>query len=252
MILANIAYLNTAPYLHFMSRRWLARHSMVHGNPRQLGELARQGKVDAGVFSLIDAWALVASGEFEFLGDLGIAGRGPIQSILYFGPKNPKDIEGKAIAVTPHTATTSRLMEIWLKQKIGVKGWTQVSPGEKAEATLLIGDDALTRKLAKIPGDQEPTDLSQAWTDWTGLPFVFARWAVRKSLPEAEKRDLLLSLISGLDLSLDDLEAVAAKRAEDTAFEPDFIQAYLKGILYRIGPEEEKGMALFKEKLDQL
>jgi chorismate dehydratase len=252
MNLANIAYLNTAPYFHFMSKRWMQRHNMIHGNPRQLGELARQGGVDAGVFSLIDAWELVDKGDFEFLGDLGIAGRGPIQSILLFGPRDPKSLEGKRIAVTSHTATTSRLMQIWLKEKVGVKNWTQVDLGEKADATLLIGDEALRRKAAKIPGENAPFDLSAEWQSWTGLPFVFARWAIRKSLPEAEKRELLVSLISSLELSLDDLETVAAKRAEDTAFAPEFIEAYLRGIQYRLGPEEHKGMDLFKQKLDQV
>jgi chorismate dehydratase len=217
-----------------------------------LGDMARRGEVDAGVFSLIDAWELVASGEFEYLGNLGIAGRGPIQSILLFGAANPQQLEGKSIAVTSHTATTARLMEIWLKEKIGVKNWTRVLPGEAAAATLLIGDEALRRNASGLPGEARPIDLSAEWTAWTGLPFVFARWAVRKSLPEPEKRELLLSLISGLELSLDDIETVASSRAQDTVFEPAFIEAYLRGIIYRLGPEEEKGMALFKEKLNQL
>ena len=249
MILANIPYLNTAPYFHFFSKRWLSRHTIVNANPRELGDMARAGKLDAGLFSLVDAWSLVDSGNYEFLGDLGIAGKGPIQSILLFGTSDPASLEGKAISVTSHTATSSRLMEVWLKQKHGIKVWENVPLGQSSHATLLIGDEALRRKQAAIPGDPAPIDLCEAWTEWTGLPFVFARWAVKKSLPEAEKRELLLSLISGLELSLDDLETVAQARAMDSAFEADFIQTYLKGIIYRMGPEEERGMALFKEKL---
>lgn len=252
MILGKIPYLNTTPYFHFLSDRWLKQHTVVNAPPRQLGDMAREGKLDAAPFSLVDAASLVAEGSFEFLGDLGIAGHGPIQSIMLFGVKDPASLEGKAIAVTSHTATTVRLMEVWLKEKIGIKHWTAVRPGENSAATLLIGDDALTRKLRGLPGDPPPIDLCQAWSEWTGLPFVFARWAVRKSLPEQQKRELLVSMQSAVELALDDLEIVASRASEDTAFEAALIQDFLKGIIYRMGPKELEGQRLFLDKLGAL
>jgi len=109
VILGKIPYLNTTPYFHFLSERWLKQHVIISASPARLGEMARAGKLDAAPFSLVDADALVESGKFEYLGDLGIAGQGEIQSILLFGVKNPKSLEGKAIAVSSHTATTVRL-----------------------------------------------------------------------------------------------------------------------------------------------
>jgi chorismate dehydratase len=211
--------------------------------------MARSGKLDAAPFSLVDAAALVKEGGFEYLGQLGIAGKGEIQSIRLFGVKDPRSLEGKSIAVTSHTATTVRLMELWLHQSIGLKKFNLVAMGQSAAATLLIGDDALSRGLRKLPGDPAPIDLCQCWSEWTGLPFVFARWAVRKDLPEAQKRELQLSLLSAVELALDDLEIVAQKCSEDTAFDEGFIRAYLEGIIYKIGPEEEAGAKLFLEKL---
>lgn len=249
MILGRIPYLNTAPYFHFFSQRWLQQHTIINATPAQLGGMARQGQLDAALFSLVDGQALVEKGDFEFLGDLGIAGFGEIQSIRLFGVRDPKTLEGKAVAVSSHTATTVRLMDVWLKEKVGVSAHSKVAISQAASATLLIGDDALTRGLNPLPGDPAPIDLCEQWSQWTGLPFVFARWAVRKSLPEAQKRELQLSLMSAVELALDDLEIVAQRASEDTAFEPDFIQAYLKGIRYKIGPDEEKGARLFLEKL---
>jgi chorismate dehydratase len=249
MILGKIPYLNTKPYFHFLSERWLRQHVIVSETPAQLGNLARQGKLDAAPFSLVDAHGLVESGEFEYLGDLGIAGSGTIQSILLFGVKNPKSLEGKSIAVTSHTATTVRLMEIWLKENVGLSSFSLVSMGSSAQGTLLIGDDALGRKLRPLPGDHAPIDLCAEWTAWTGLPFVFARWAVRKSLSEKEKRELHLSMLSAVDLALDDLEIVAEKASEDTPFPAEFIEAYLKGIIFKLGDSEKAGAKLFLEKL---
>jgi len=41
---------------------------------------------------------------------------------------------------------------------------------------LLIGDRAMR---ACLPGFVHAYDLGQEWFDWTGLPFVYAVWAVR-------------------------------------------------------------------------
>jgi chorismate dehydratase len=249
MILGKIPYLNTKPYFHFLSQRWLRQHVVLSETPAQLGHLARAGKLDAAPFSLVDADALVESGAFEYLGDLGIAGSGEIQSILLFGVKNPRSLEGKSVAVTSHTATTVRLMELWLREKVGLKAFNKVPMGSSASGTLLIGDDALGRKLRPLPGDHAPIDLCAEWTAWTGLPFVFARWAVRKSLPDKEKRELQLSMLSAVELALDDLESVAEKASEDTPFPAEFIQAYLQGIIFKLGENEKAGAKLFLEKL---
>ena len=45
-----------------------------------------------------------------------------------------------------------------------------------ADAVLLIGDRAMR---ACLPGFAYAFDLGQEWFDWTGLPFVYAVWAVR-------------------------------------------------------------------------
>jgi chorismate dehydratase len=253
MKLGKIPYINTAPYFHFLSKRWLGRHQVISGHPRQLGLMAREGGLDAGPFSLVDALELVESGEFEWLGKLGIAGRGPIQSILLFAPKDLLSLKGKAIAVTPHTATTSRLMEVWLREKVGLKSWQTVGPGDVSSmATLLIGDEALRRSRHLSPSEIPPIDLCEEWTNWTGLPFVFARWAVRKSLPEPEKRELALSLRSAVELALDDLEAVAEAAAQDSAFDEAFIRQYLGQIIFNLGDDELKSIELFQNKLSAL
>jgi predicted solute-binding protein len=112
-----------------------------------LGDLARLGKVDAGVFSFVDGLELVASGEFEWLGAMGIAGQGPIASILLCGTTDPGSLAGKNIAISPQTATTVRLLEVLLKQEFGVSDASFVAPDAPAAARLLIGDEALRWKL---------------------------------------------------------------------------------------------------------
>lgn len=250
MILGRMPYVNVAPYYHFLSPRWLQQHTVKQANPRQLGELARAGQLDAAPFSLVDAWDLVESGEFEWIGDLGIAGKGPIQSILLVGVHDPASLGGQGIRVSPQTATTVRLLEIWLRQRLGVLDYTLQEEDGPGKARLLIGDEALRVSLA---ASGEPAiDLCQTWTAWTGLPFVFARWAMRKSLSDREKRELLVSLSSAVDLGMDDIEDVVQAQADRTGLPSHGIDSYLRGIRYRLKSDDLAGLEEFKKRLSQL
>lgn len=251
MRLGRIPFINMAPYYHFLSARWLDQHELSLGNPRQLGNLAKAGKLDAAPFSYADGVELRASGEFEWLDALGIAGHGRIRSILLVGASDPLALAGQAIAVTPHTATTVRLLEVWLQQKHGVKDYRLVGPDHTAAARLLIGDEALKRHL-ELGGKEPQIDLSAEWSSWTGLPFVFARWAVRSGLPARAKAELALSVRSALDLALDDLEDVAKAQAERSKLPQAEIMAYLQGIRFRLGPNELAGAAEFERRLAEL
>src|SRR5690606_32831367 len=59
--------------------------------------------------------------------------------------------------------------------------------GERAAATLRIGDIALRREA--LPGTTV-YDLGAEWWSWTGLPFAFAVWQVRRDADPAEVRRL--------------------------------------------------------------
>lgn len=251
MRIGYIPYVNMAPFYHFLGARWLEQHAMIPGNPRQLGQAAREGKLDAAPFSYVDSLSLIEGGDFEWLEAMGVIGQGPIRSILLCGCADPKALAGQAIAVTPQTSTTVRLMEVWLRERHGVLDYRLSGPDDNAAARLFIGDDALRRKL-ELGATEPQIDLCNAWTEWTGLPFVFARWAVRKDVPARAKVELTMALRSALDLALHDLRHVAETQAERIGLPADEIEPYLKGIRYRLGEEELKGAQLFEEKLARL
>lgn len=251
MKFGSIPFVNMAPYYHFLSARWLDEHQVVSGSPRQLGALAKTGKLDAAPFSYVDGLELVQGGEFEWLGSMGIAGFGPIRSILLVGAENAQAAAGRPVAVSPHTATTVRLMEIWLRQRHGVSDYRLAGPEDPTPLRLLIGDEALRRKLER--GGSEPqVDLSEEWTLWTGKPFVFARWAIRKSLPEREKLRLRISVSSALDLALADLDDVARAQNERCGIDTSEILPYLKAIRFKLGADELAGASEFENKLGML
>jgi predicted solute-binding protein len=213
--------------------------------------MARAGQVDAGLFSLVDVWDLEAKGLFEAIGSFGIAGKGAIGSILLFGVKEPQELEGQAIGVTGQTATTARLLELWLRQKVGLKSFRLVPLDQPAAASLLIGDQALTRRLSLSAREPRPIDLCEEWSRWTSTSFVFARWAVRKSLAPGEKAGLVSAIQASLDRSLSatGMRELCAHLARQTGFPANFLNDYLRGIRYFLGDEETAGMKLFRGKL---
>ncbi|HTB23513.1 MAG TPA: MqnA/MqnD/SBP family protein [bacterium] len=248
MKFGTIPFVNMAPYYHFLSARWLEEHQVVSGNPRQLGGLAKTGRLDAAPFSYADGLELVAGGEFEWLESMGIAGFGPIRSILLVGVARPKDVIGQSIAVSPQTATTVRLLEVWLRQRHGITDYQLTGLDDPSSLRLLIGDDALRRKV-EWGRDESQIDLSAEWSEWTGKPFVFARWAVRKRLPDRDKMRLAVSVRSALELGLGDLDDVTRAQSERTGLPQAELLAYLKGIRFKLGPAELAGAAEFEEKL---
>ena len=85
------------------------------------------------------------------------------------------------------------------------------------------------------------------WWLWQHLPFVFAVWAIRKDAGAEEKKHLETALTRSLGLNGRQLDAVAAERAADLGVPADELAAYLAGFIYRLGPQEEEGLARFKE-----
>ncbi|MGH8003447.1 MAG: menaquinone biosynthesis protein [Limisphaerales bacterium] len=242
-VIGKIPFLNSFPFYSCWENLPVKTVELF---PKQLGELAREGKIDGGLLSLFDYFTV--EDEFSAL-DLGIAARGPVKSILLFTDCPLWDLSGKQMAVTDQTATSFRLLRLILEIKekqTGLRYTTDFS--EKTVGMLLIGNQALAEKREKLRTYRYLYDLSEFWHHWTGLPFVFAVWAFRKTLPPAVVDKIKIQLESSLEKSLANLEKVAALGSEEMGSLEERT-TYLSGIIYRLGPEEKKGLELFKSAL---
>ncbi len=230
-----IPYLNCEPF--FFHLRGVKR---VPLNPRRLGQAIAAGELDAGPLSIVDHLRLEP--ELAPL-PFGIATAGPARSVLVFSERPLTELGGAVIGVTSETSTSVELLRVLLalKHEVAPAGW--VTPDESCAATLLIGDEAI-RRLTRGPAAPCVTDLGAEWSQWTGLPFVFARWAVRTVVPEAERLALASSLDRALDRGLESLSQIARAR-RDTGWREREVVAYLRGFTYRLGANEEKAMAEF-------
>jgi chorismate dehydratase len=107
---------------------------------------------------------------------------------------------------------------------------------------LLIGDPALD--FLRSPRQHEIWDLGAVWYELTGLPFVYAVWALRRGI---ENRRLRRQLREAKSFGLDTLDSIISSRSE---YEYDFRKDYLGWhIHYHLGTDEKRGLAKFMELL---
>jgi chorismate dehydratase len=238
----RISYLNVEPFFHAFP--WPLADALP---PRALGEAVADGRLDAGPLPLADCIRLEATvGLLPF----GIATRERARSVFLFSARPLAELAGARIAVTGETATSVRLLRMLLAFRYEVERPRLVDVDAPADAVLLIGDAALRARHGRWP---RPLcfDLGEEWSRWTGLPCVFAAWAIRRDAGPEARAALADALDRALDDGLRDLPAIARARADVRSWglgEADVLE-YLRGFTYRLGPEEDKAMVEFRRLL---
>jgi chorismate dehydratase len=243
---ARIPYANAAPFYALWGDAPFAVRNLV---PRELGREAEAGTVDLGLMASADFLRLGA--RFELLRPaLGVATRGAVQSVLLFSRRPAGSLAGALVSVTPETSTSIKLLRVLLDVRRGLEGVRYVRGLEpaQADALLMIGDRAMRMRQQRPEGFTHTLDLGSDWLEWTGLPFVYAVWAVRGALEAPVKTELGAFLDASLAAGLASLPEVARQQTE-TGWSAEEMEAYLRRFRYRLGPEELKGLARFEELL---
>jgi chorismate dehydratase len=244
-VAARIPYANAAPFYALWADAPFAVRNL---SPRDLGREAEAGAVDLGLMAAADYLRL--QDRFELLAELGVAARGPVQSVLLFSRRPAAALGGARVSVTPETSTSSRLLRLLLDVRRSLEGVQYVrglEPGQ-ADALLLIGDRAMRMRRQRPPGFTHTLDLGEDWLEWIGLPFVYAVWVVRRDVDPGIKQELRDFLEASLTAGLADLPEVSRQQTEP-GWPPAEMEAYLRRFHYRLGPEDLAGLGRFEELL---
>jgi chorismate dehydratase len=129
-----------------------------------------------------------------------------------------------------------------------------------SDAALLIGDNALKfmeqndlpniesqKPIVRLGSEPlEVFDLAERWRFLTGLPFVFAFWAVRDGFKDSAVVD---TLKASRDFGVGNIPTIAARYSEALQIKKEFIQAYLeKNVHYYMEQPCLEALQLFYEK----
>jgi chorismate dehydratase len=94
----------------------------------------------------------------------------------------------------------------------------------------------------------EVHDLGQAWRSWTGLPMVFAVWAVRRDYAAANPgavKDVHEAFQRSRDLCLGELDEAAAAAARWEPFDAATLAAYFRALDFSLGERQIAGVREF-------
>ena len=225
--------------------------SVSRDMPSVCAEKLARGDADVG---------LIPSIEFRRIADLvrveglGIAADSEVRSVLLVS-KVPRG-KIRSVSLDPASRTSAVLVRILLKRVYGldpeyrspspesrVPSPGSISVPDASDARLVIGDPALKARLH----GQVVLDLAAEWKSWTGYPFVFAFWAVRRTA----WRDDLPALFAdvhrrGVARFEEMVDEESAQIGRDGALSRAMIEDYLRHSLhYELTRADEEGLALF-------
>ncbi|MBW6520901.1 MAG: menaquinone biosynthesis protein [Desulfoarculaceae bacterium] len=249
-----VNYINTAPiYESWKQRIQPAQWHMVEAPPSTLNRMLAAGELDLGFVSSHEYCARPEL--YRILADLSISANGSVGSVFLFSRVDPCKLEGCPVLLSGQSQTSVFLVKIILEEFYGVKPLYRTGdvvadmssgPGDQAQALLAIGDQAL-----RLVGDERfpyQLDLGAVWRRHTGLPFVFALFAVREEFCRREPETLARihrELIECARKGRQNLEAVCELAAPRIPMHPDECYVYLRAIGYDLGSEKIRALERF-------
>lgn len=250
---AAIRFLNTAPLLWGLDRE--PRLRLFSTVPSACADALAAGEADIGIIPVIE---MARIPQLWALPGLAIAARQEVRSILLITRSAPERI--RRLALDSSSRTSAALAQILLRRRFGAEfAVVTAAPDWRAmladaDAGLLIGDPALRLRLS---GEAEKAglqvyDLASVWHQWTGLPFVFALWAVRTAAlpqPDGENARWLTERFScARQEGFAHLDAIATEWAQRLQLPEQEIRRYLEHNLeHRLSSEHLDGLRHFFE-----
>jgi chorismate dehydratase len=237
--LGRIPYLNSEVFYQESPLDLLEVRTHV---PAALAHAARKGEVDLAPLPTVACFDLEDS--FAPLGEYCIATKDKAWSVLLFSKRPIEELDGRVVARTGESATSVKLLKVLFAKRFGVTPERYVSTQEPNDALILIGDAAL-RNRKGLPSYSFQYDLGEMWHDWTGLPFVFARWVIRKTIDPGMVAYLANMLERSIEIGLSRLDAIARQRSDLGMTEAE-VREYFEGYVFRIGEKETEALDRFR------
>ncbi|HMN95623.1 MAG TPA: menaquinone biosynthesis protein [Phycisphaerales bacterium] len=246
-----VSYLNTLPLIDGLDR--LDGLVLRRSVPSRLVDALVNREVEVALCSSIDYQRAPIPLRLVPVGMLGC--HGATLTVRLFSQVPLERLELVHVDADSHTSVA--LMQVLLAERFGAR--PSLVPfdvreraaenriGEHPEGMLLIGD--------KVVGDSPPAvrypyqlDLGAAWSEWTGLPFVFATWMARADADPERIGDIAAILDRQRRHNRERLRGIVDRRAESRGWPRDLALRYLGSCLrYDLDEPARAGLDRFFE-----
>lgn len=236
-----VDYLNSRP-LAWAFREGAETGAFVafHLPPAEVAARLEGGSLDIGLIPSIEVQRIEG---LRLLPGLCIAATHEVRSVLLVSKVPPPRI--RRLALDENSRTSVALAKIILSRRYGVEPECVSQPPEidemmqRADAALVIGDPALRVSRS----DYLVLDLAAEWRQMSGLPFVFAVWAVRS---EIAADGLVPFFQNSLQMGLENLDGLIAEAGEQLELDSQELREYLTvNLSFELGDEELAGLREF-------
>ncbi|MBN2164344.1 MAG: menaquinone biosynthesis protein [Pontiellaceae bacterium] len=238
-IFAASRYSNSAPLVDKLTAVD-SRVRVINDFPANIIRDLKSGRAHVG---LIPVAHFFQHPDLEMIEGLGVAADGEVRSVLLKCNKRMGQI--KTVLRDPASGTSNALaallMKRYFKQQVE---FLDVSRFEEADAAVVIGD----RALCAEPAPEGDIDLAAAWKKWTGLPFVFAVWAMPRNYPR--NKEVTGIAHRAYEAGFMAVESIAERYANELGGSQIFWSDYLDSCIhYRLDEEDLEGMERFRQYL---
>ncbi len=237
-----VNYLNSKPLIEGL-QDFAPQAEIVLDYPSRLADGLADGLLDV---ALVPSIACLQSDRYDIISDACVATRGPVLSVKLYSRVPAGAIQ--TLALDEGSRTSSVLAQIVLAHRFGVHPDCVPFPLGKTvsdvntDAILMIGDRAIHDPEESFV---ETWDLGEEWTRWTGLPFVFAMWILRK---DAGFSGLDETLCQARDEGVMRIPEIASREAANLNIATETAVDYLTHNLhFRLGSAERSGLRLFHD-----
>lgn len=214
---------------------------IIRDNPVQCSTSMAEGVVSSAIITAVDYTK--GKGSWKLISDICIAVKSTSKIINLFFNKEINDLN--TIAIDSSDPTALALLKIIMREKyvifpeyVSIKG-SLTDKLNSADAALISGNAAF--RLQK--NNKSFIDLGDEWFDLTGLPFVYALWAIHEMVINAAVIEKIKTNVKNNLKYLDKTLKLLDQKNNDIYL--DFSQLIKNSIIYDFGLEEKESINEF-------
>ncbi|WP_245672652.1 menaquinone biosynthetic enzyme MqnA/MqnD family protein [Nocardia anaemiae] len=230
---------------------------MTVASPEWLSDALATDRLDIGPISTFEF--LRHADDLTAFSGIAVGCNGPVMSCLIISTVPVQDLEGATVALGNTSRTSVQLAQLLLREAVGVRcRYVTCSPDVEAmlrvaSAAVIIGDVALSAAGEAARRGRYVYDLGQMWHDWTGLPFVFAVVAARRSFLDRHAEvvhTVHRDLLTARDVALEEIDEICCEVALwETVDEATLRRYYTAALDFSFDQRQRDGVAEFARRV---
>ncbi len=252
MQIAASTYLNSAPLVYSFAQGSLRNRFIFIGDaaPSRCAEMLARGQCEIALIPVIEYQRIPG---LRIIPEIAVASKSRVKSVI-LAARQPLD-RVRRLTLDTSSRTSQALVKIlFLKRYGSLPALTERTPDasldcenmlDGSDAALLIGDPAMRLESTAAQHRLQVYDLAEEWRKMTGLPFVFAVWAVREDAVQ-NYPNLWRDFMSAKNEGIAQIESIAAQYAKELNLPFPSLLSYLReNVNYDLDEENIAGLRRF-------